>query len=307
MSDVKVVAGLACLVLAVFLGLFAWVSFFWGPLWFKFVPVVSTVGLVATGLFLILKRSSALSKNAKRLMSIFVGVLVLGWIALDFHIRSERNTLQNRARVFLARPVPEMFKTDTIDGYQARPNDTVLSTSHRLIRRYAENGRIRWSAAIQGQFAVQPFETSACEEAAATNEAARLYIADCKAIIEEEWKMGFWHAVQDTIELKRTIPEIEEEDRVDRFIQKIDGTWTNGSGTMTISPNGTFSAVWSSQSQTNALKGTQVFRASDKVLMVYPDNPGGTSANGEKEFRILHVDEHNLVYAVDGQTNSMSR
>jgi hypothetical protein len=119
--------------------------------------------------------------------------------------------------------------------------------------------------------------------------------------------MGFWHWVQDTIEMKRSIPEIEEEDSVDRFIQQIDGTWTNGSGTMTISPNGTFSAMWTTPTHTNFLKGTQGFRASDKVLMVYPDGPAATSIGGEKEFRIVRVDGHNLVYEVDGQTNSMSR
>jgi hypothetical protein len=119
--------------------------------------------------------------------------------------------------------------------------------------------------------------------------------------------MGFWHGVQDTIEMNRTIPEIEEVNRVDRFIRQINGTWTNASGRMTISPNGTFSAVGSSRTHTNVLKGTQVFRASDKVLMVYPDNTSGTSVSGKKEFRIVHVNDHNLVYEVDGQTNSMSR
>jgi hypothetical protein len=288
-------------------GLFAWVSFRWGPLWFKFVPLAFTVGLVATGLFLIFKRSSPLSKNARTVIIIFVSALVLVCITLDFHIRRERDTLQSRAKEFLSRPVPEMFKTDSIDGYQARENETVLSGSRRLIERYANNGRIRWSAAISGQFATQPFETAACEEAAATNEEARLYIVACKSIIGKEWEMGFWQWVQDTIEVKGTIPEIEEENRVDRFIQKIDGTWTNASGTMTINPNGTFSAVWSNQTYTNALKGNQVFRASDNVLMVYPNGPGGTPIGGEKDFRIIHADDHNLIYEVDGQTNSMSR
>ena len=115
--------------------------------------------------------------------------------------------------------------------------------------------------------------------------------------------MGFWQWVEDTIELKRRIPEIEEEDRVDRFIQQIDGTWTNGSSTMTISPNGTFSAMWSN----HTFRGEQGFRASDRVLMVYPDSPAGTPTSAEKDFRIIHVDEHNLIYEVDGQTNSMSR
>lgn len=306
-STVKVIVGLACMVLAPFLGLFAWASFIGGPLWFKFVPAIFTLGLVATGLFLILKRASALSKLPKALIAIFVSVLIFGWIGLDVCIRCERNALQNRAKEFLSRPVPEMFKTDSIDGYQARPNETVLSSSRRLIERYANNGRIRWSAAIQGQFAVQPFETAACEDAAKTNEEARLYIVSCKAIIDKEWEMGFWQWVQDSIEMKGTIPEIEEEDRVDRFIQQVDGTWTNNSGTMSVFPNGTFSAAWWSRTQTNFLKGKQVFRGSDKVLMVYPDGPSGTAIDGEKDFKIIHVDDHKLIYELDGQTNSMSR
>jgi hypothetical protein len=307
MSTVKVIAGLGCMVAALVLGPVAWVCFVYGNLWLKFVAVGSVLGLAAIGLFLILKRRSPLSKRAKMLITIFISALIISPIILDVFIRGERNALQIRAKEFLSRPVPDMFKTDAIDGYQARPNETVLSTSRRLIERYANNGRIRWSAAISGQFAVQPFETASCEEAAKTNEAARIYIVDCKAIIDKEWGMGFWQWVEDTIEMKRTIPEIEEEDRVDRLIQQIDGTWTNSSGTMTISPNGTFSAIWSSQTCTNIIKGTQVFRARNAVFMVYPDGPAGTSSTSEKDFRIIHVDEHNLVYEVDDQTNSMSR
>jgi hypothetical protein len=307
MSTVKIIAGLACFVMALLIVPFAWVSFSWGILWFKLIPAAFTVGLIAVGAVLISKRRSPLSRLAKTLITIFISLFIATPIALDFWIRSQSHALQKQAKEFLSRPVPDMFKTDSIDGYQARPDETVLSGSRRLIQRYANNGRIRWSAAIQGQFATQPFETSACEEAAETNEEARLYIVACKDTIDKEWKMGFWHWVQDTIEMKRTIPEIEEEDRVDRFIQRINGTWTNGSGTMTISPNGTFSAVWSGQTHTNVLKGTQVFRARDNVLMVYPDGPAGTPVSREDNFRILHVDDHNLIYEVDNQTNSMRR
>jgi hypothetical protein len=306
-STIRTIAGLACVVIALLIVPFAWVSMVSGILWFKFIPAAFTVVLIALGLFLILNRRSPLSRLATTLITILITVLIVSPIMLGFWIRGERHALQNRAKEFLSRPVPDMFQTDSIDGYQARPNQTVLSTSRSLIERYANNGRIRWSAAIQGQFAIQPFETASCEAAAKTNEEARVYVVECKAIIDKEWRMGFWQWVEDTIELKRTIPEIEEEDRVDRFIQQIDGTWTNGSSTMTISPNGTFSALWSSPTRTDALRGKQVFRASDKVLMVYPDSPAGTPTGGEKDFRIIHVDEHNLIYEVDGHTNSMSR
>lgn len=307
MSIVKIIGGLACLFIALLIMPFAWVSLASGILWFKFIPAAFTLGLIGVARVLIFKRRLPLSRPAKTLIAILISILIVSPIMLEFWIRGERNALQKRAKEFISRPVPDMLNTDAIDGYQARQNETVLSTSRRLIERYANNGRIRWSAAIQGQFAIQHLETAACEEAARTNEQARLYIVVCQAIIDKEWEMGYWQWVQDTIERKGTIPEIEEEDHVDRFVQQINGTWTNGSGTMTISRNGTFSAVWSSQTHTNFLKGTQVFRALDKVLMVYPDSPTGTSTNGEKDFRIIHVDDHNLIYEVGNQTNSMSR
>jgi hypothetical protein len=31
-------------------------------------------------------------------------------------------------------------------------------------------------------------------------------------VLEEEWRMGFWQWIEDTIEMKDEIPEIEEED-----------------------------------------------------------------------------------------------
>jgi hypothetical protein len=45
-----------------------------------------------------------------------------------------------------------------------------------------------------------------------------------------------------------------------------------------------------------------MFRVKDGVLVVMPAN-----ADKEEFFRIIHVDDHNLVYELDNQTNSMSR
>jgi hypothetical protein len=73
---------------------------------------------------------------------------------------------------------------------------------------------------------------------------------------------------------------------------------------MSVFPNGTFSAAWWSKTQTNFLGGRQVFRGSDNVLMVYPDGPSGPAMDGEKHFKIIHVDDHNLIYETDGQTNN---
>jgi hypothetical protein len=151
-------------------------------------------------------------KSFFKILFLLIAVLVVSAVILDFHIRQERKVLQIRAKEFLSRPVPTMFQTNEIGGYQARENEDVLSVSRALIKRYADTGRIRWSARIQGEMAVQPFETSFCEDAAKTNEQARIYIEDCKAIIAEEWRMGYWQWIEDTIELKTKIPEIEEED-----------------------------------------------------------------------------------------------
>lgn len=307
MNTAKIAAGLACIVTALLLLPLAWFSFSWGMLWFKFAPVAFIVGLAAVGTVLILKRRSQLSKLAKTLITVFLSVFIVNAVMLDSWIRIERHALQIRAREFLSKPVPEMFKTDAVDFYQARPGETVLAVSRRLIERYANKGRMRWTAAISGEFAVQPFETDACATAAETNEEARLYVVACKAIIDREWHMGFWQAVEDTLEMRLTIPEFEEEDRIDKFIQRLDGTWTNGSGMMKISPNGAFSAIWSDATKTTILKGAQCFRAEDTVLVVSPDHPDGTEVDGERELRILHLDDHNLIFVLDGQTNRMRR
>ena len=212
MSTVKIIAGLGCLIAALFSGVFAWVCFVWGTPWFKPVPVIFTSGLVALGLFLISKRHSTLTTRAKTTVAAFAGILIVSPLILDLSIRQQRKALQVRARDFLARPVPSLFRTNFIAGYQARPNEEVLSVSRALIERYANNGRIRWSARIQGEMAVQPFETASCADAAVSNDEALTYLGECKAIIDQEWRMGFWQWVEDTLELKRTIPEIEEED-----------------------------------------------------------------------------------------------
>ena len=307
MSIVKVIAGVVCVVMALLSVPFAWICFAWGVFWFKFIPAAFTIGLMAIGLFLIWKRRFPLSTAAKILITIFMSLIIAGPITLDIWIRCERHTLQNQAKEFLSLPVPEMFDTNTIDAYQARENETVLSTSRNIIKRYANNGRIRWSAAISGQFAVQHFETYSCEEAAKTNEEARLYIVECQAIIDKEWEMGFWQWIEDTIEIKKTIPEYEEEDAPNRWINQLCGTWTNAFGSMTISPNGRFSAISFNQGQTNIFAGTESFYGDDKILKVYPPQPTVTTSIIEKDFKILHLDDHSLIYEVDGQTNFMGR
>lgn len=279
MSTVKVIAGLVCVVLAVFAVPFAWVSSSSGVLWFKFIPAIFAVGLLVVGLFLIVKRRSAMSARVRLLIFLFFGILVASPVLLDIHIRHESQLLQNRAKQFLLRPIPKLLVPDSegyVGGYyvdtNAGPQNGVFGYSLILIERYATKGRIRWSAAIQGQFACtgHGINPNIMSDAIDTNEEVRLWLAERNAILSKEWQMGFWHWVQDVIEIRRTIPEIEEEDRVDRFIQRINGTWTNGSGAMTISPNGTFAATWSNHTQTNVLKGNQCVRHSNLPVRLGP-------------------------------------
>jgi len=112
-----------------------------------------------------------------------------------------------------------------------------------------------------------------------------------------------------TIEMKAKIPEIEEEDQYNGWIDQLGGTWTNENfETMTISNNGTFSARWVSPVGTNIFKGTELFMGGASTLRVIRDTQSHILQDGdEKNIRILHVDAHNLIYELDGQTNSMSR
>jgi hypothetical protein len=127
--------------------------------------------------------------------------------------------------------------------------------------------------------------------------------------LAKEWRMGFWQWIEDTIELKDKIPEIEEEDQYNGWIDQIVGTWTNEHlETMTISNNGVFSARWVSPYGTNIFNGTELFMGAASVVRVIRDNPSHILQDGdEKDIKILYVDGHNLVYELEGQTNSMRR
>ncbi len=107
---------------------------------------------------------------------------------------------------------------EKLGGYyvdtNAGPQNGVFGYSQILIKRYADTGRIRWPARIQGQFAVTGEEVNGNirSDAINTNEEVRAYMAERNAILAKEWRMGFWQWVEDTIEMKTSIPEIEEED-----------------------------------------------------------------------------------------------
>jgi hypothetical protein len=225
MRTLKVIFGLVCLGAALPLGLFAWQCFlasnFAGELSLKFVPAAFTLGLVCIGFFLISRRCSVISTRAKTVIVIFFGLLVVSPAHLDIHIRQERKVLQTRAKNFLLRPIPKLLIPNSegeVGGYYVDTNggtaNGVFGYSRVLIGRYATKGRIRWSAVIQGEFACTGDNclNPNISDEVTTNEEVRLYSAESHAILAEEWRMGFWQWIEDTIEMKVKIPEIEEED-----------------------------------------------------------------------------------------------
>lgn len=221
MSALKVIAGLGCLIAAFYLGLYSLAALYCPDLWFKFVPACFTIGLITIGIFLIVKRKSPLCTSAKCEIGGFFCILVLVPVLLDIHIRQERRALQERAKAFLARPIPKLLIPDSegnVGGYYVDTNagvaNGVFGYSRLLIERYATKGRIRWSAAIQGKFASTGDNclNGNISDEVTTNEDVRRYSAESHAILSEEWRMGYWQWVEDTIEVKQKIPEIEEED-----------------------------------------------------------------------------------------------
>lgn len=221
MKRVKVMLGFACLVFALILAPFAWVSFRWGELWFKPVPLVFMLIFGAVGLVLIMKRHQSFSKPAKFLTLALLIILTVSPMLLIASIRHQRRVLQTRAKAFLLVPVPRALKPDS-EGYMSyeyvgtnkEAEIQILGHSRELIERYATKGRIRWSARIQGQFATTSEQLwfPGADEIERTNQEARVYLAERNAILSEEWRMGFWQWVEDTIEMKSKIPEHEEED-----------------------------------------------------------------------------------------------
>lgn len=318
MHVAKIISGLGCIFAALLFGLFALICGGRESIYLASIPAAFAVCLVIIGCLLVVKRRSPLSKTAKVLIFLVLAVVIVSPIILDIHIRHERAALQMRAKEFLLRPIPKLLIPDSegqVAGYYVDTNagmaNGVFGYSRALIERYATKGRIRWSAAIQGEFACTGDNclNPNISDEVTTNEEVRRYSAESHAILAEEWRMGYWQFVEDSIEFKSVIPEIEEEDQYNGWIHQLEGTWTNeNSETMTISPNGTFSARWGSPVQTNIFKGTELFMGGASVLRVIRDRQDHILQDGdEKDIRILHVDGNNLNYELDGQTNSMSR
>ena len=147
--------------------------------------------------------------------------------------------------------------------------------------------RIRWSAAIlQGEFACTGDNclNPNISDEVTTNEEVRRYSAESHAILAKEWRMGFWQWIEDAIEMKDKIPEIEEEDQYNGWIDRLGGTWTNENfETMTISNNGTFSASWVRPAGTNIFKGTELFMGAASILRVVRDTQSHILQDGDEK------------------------
>lgn len=113
MRALKVIAGVVCLLAALYLGLLAWASaccpFYRPALWFKLIPAGFTAGIFFVGILLILRRNSTLSSGVKWTIAGFVCLFLALALLLDIHIRQERKTLQEHAKTFLARPIPKLL------------------------------------------------------------------------------------------------------------------------------------------------------------------------------------------------------
>jgi hypothetical protein len=212
MRNLKIIFGLGCIVGGLWQGAIAlYLLGEWTKSPIACVPAALSLALTAVGFFLMAKSDSdsALSVMSKILIATVIGALIVSSAWLDVSIRHQRRVVQMKAKSFLLRPVPEMLQTNYIGGLSA--SSGVLSRSHGLIARYANHGTIRLTSLMSARKAGVDLELSFCNAAARTNEEARLYMAECTAVVDEVWRMGFWVWIEDTIEMRRLIPGIKED------------------------------------------------------------------------------------------------
>jgi hypothetical protein len=219
------------------------------------------------------------------------------------------------------RPIPKLLIPDSGgrvgDFYvdvNGGPQNGIFGYSRVLMMRFAVNGRIRWSARIQGEFACtsEDVNVNFLTDTIRTNEEVRQYFKERNVILGKIWAMGYWQYIEDTIERKSLPPEIQEEDEDHRFVRQCEGTWTNEvSDRLTIEPDSSFSLELSHHQNTNFYSGDWIVGVGRPFFALIFTRATGTNPHwsvGDKaEFTIIHVDDHNLVYEVDNRTNSMSR
>ncbi len=94
-----------------------------------------------------------------------------------------------------------------------------------------------------------------------------------------------------------------------KLAQEIPGTWTRSAHAMAMTPDGRFTESFLSKTGTNTFVGT--WQIKDGILIFTTTNVNGTlpdTADGSvQRYKITHLDEHQLVYEMNGQTITLSR
>jgi hypothetical protein len=124
-------------------------------------------------------------KNRFKISSLFVVALILCALCFGVLTRHTNNLLQSHAKEFLVRPTPSMFQTNQIGGFNAGNQGIVLDGARSLIEQYATDGRLPDSSAIACRMNLAQIDVGVCEYAAQTNDSAKIYVKDCKSILNE--------------------------------------------------------------------------------------------------------------------------
>jgi len=88
-----------------------------------------------------------------------------------------------------------------------------------------------------------------------------------------------------------------------KLAEEIPGTWTHSAHAMAMTPDGSFTESFRSKTGTNTFAGT--WQIKDGILIFTTTNdPAGASV---QRYKISHLDAHQLVYEMNGQTITLSR
>jgi hypothetical protein len=94
-----------------------------------------------------------------------------------------------------------------------------------------------------------------------------------------------------------------------KLSRQLAGNWTHGAGSMSISPDGSFSSRWGSGDSLVSYQGTWLVK--DHVLVMTVTNTSGTIQHdfvgSVQRMRFIQLDAGHLVVEQDGHTNHLER
>jgi hypothetical protein len=95
----------------------------------------------------------------------------------------------------------------------------------------------------------------------------------------------------------------------DKLGKQVTGTWIReGPGTLTITPDGSFSSVFSMPDHTNIFTGT--WQIADGVFLMTLTNASVPQARkligGVERYKIVHMDDHKFMYDENGQIHTLN-